>query len=325
MPVWTAPTAGPTTTARRWPSLCPAYAEGVSRAMSPARRTWYMAREFSRAEQRRALSRRGDVSSVPPACRGRAHARVDRRSAGRVVVRVGPRLAEREDVGARARVLERDLEGARRDSRPLADELVHPRLVEGARAGLVDVDAVGVARRRPVEADLEADGSARRRRCEDEVEVARLEAEGDRRAGRLGHRGLLAHRPRPVERPLVEREAVGSGAAATLAAVAAEVGLGRAQGAQVGRLREAARVDVGGLLVEAQQRLEHALGLLVRALAEVLEARPPVAVDDVHRRPVPVVERAPDREVVVDDDRVTDAELPNRPPHVVEVVLEAEL
>ena len=43
-----------------------------------------------------------------------------------------------------------------------------------------------------------------------------------------------------------------------------------------------------------------------RALAEVAEPDAPVAVDEVERRPVLVGERAPDRVVVVDRNRVVD-------------------
>jgi hypothetical protein len=53
-------------------------------------------------------------------------------------------LSEREDVRTYAGFLERDLEGAVGGAAALADELVHPRLVEGAFAGLIDVDAVVV-------------------------------------------------------------------------------------------------------------------------------------------------------------------------------------
>ena len=79
------------------------------------------------------------------------------------------------------------------------------------------------------------------------------------------------------------------------------------------------------VLVEAQQLLDRSLGLLVGALAEVLEADAPDAIDEVDGRPVVVVERPPDGEVVVDDDRVVDAQVGDRAAHVVEVVLEAEL
>jgi hypothetical protein len=55
-----------------------------------------------------------------------------------------------------------------------------------------------------------------------------------------------------------------------------------------------------------------------------MEADGAVAVDEVDGRPVVVVERPPDGELVVDDDRVADVELAGRAAHVVEVVLEAE-
>jgi hypothetical protein len=65
--------------------------------------------------------------------------------------------------------------------------------------------------------------------------------------------------------------------------------------------------------------------LLVAPLAEVLVADDAVRVDEVERRPVAVVEGAPHRVVVVDDDRVIDRSLLGRPPHAVDVVLEREL
>ena len=79
------------------------------------------------------------------------------------------------------------------------------------------------------------------------------------------------------------------------------------------------------VLVDAQQLLDRSLGLLVGTLAEVLEPDTPDAIDEVDGRPVVVVERPPDGEVVVDDDRVVDPEFGGRAAYVVEVVLEPEL
>ena len=62
-----------------------------------------------------------------------------------------PDLAEGEGVGLDARVEEGDLEGALADGAGLADELVQPRVGEGAVALVVDVGAVGGARGLPVE------------------------------------------------------------------------------------------------------------------------------------------------------------------------------
>ena len=79
------------------------------------------------------------------------------------------------------------------------------------------------------------------------------------------------------------------------------------------------------LLVDAEQLLDRLLGLLVGALAEVLVPDASDAVHEVGGRPVAVVERSPDGEVVVDDDRVVDPEVAGGAADVVEVVLEAEL
>jgi hypothetical protein len=57
----------------------------------------------------------------------------------------------------------------------------------------------------------------------------------------------------------------------------------------------------------------------------VLEPDTPVAIDEVDGRPVVVLERPPDGEVVVDHDRVADAQFGGGAAHVVEVVLEPEL
>src|SRR6185312_1413983 len=78
--------------------------------------------------------------------------------------------AEGEDVGAHARVEERDLEGALGVDPRLADELVHPRLGDRARARPVDVQAVGLAGGPAVELHREADRVAGGRRREDEVD-----------------------------------------------------------------------------------------------------------------------------------------------------------
>ena len=67
--------------------------------------------------------------------------------------------------------------------------------------GLVDVEAVGIARRLTIEAHREADRGARGRPREDQVEVARLEAVRDRASGRLEHARLLVDRPLAGERP----------------------------------------------------------------------------------------------------------------------------
>src|SRR3954466_4336228 len=81
------------------------------------------------------------------------------------------RLSEREDVRTHARLRERDLEDALRGAAGLTDELVHPRLLAGAFAGRIDVDAVVVTRLPTVEAHGELNRGAGRGRRDDQVEV----------------------------------------------------------------------------------------------------------------------------------------------------------
>src|SRR3954469_12410171 len=207
--------------------------------------------------------------------------------------------AEGEDVRPRARAVEGDLEGPLGGAGAQAHELVHARLVERAGAGGVGVDAVVVAGRIPVEADREADRAARLGRREHEVDVARQEAVRDRAARLLRHGGLLTDEPPPVERPLVQREVRSARGRATLAARAAQVGLGRAERVPVSGLGHPAGVDLRRVLLDAEQLLDRRLDLAVAALAEAPEPDLPVAIDEVQRGPVVVVERPPDREVVV--------------------------
>src|SRR2546423_1719385 len=118
-------------------------------------------------------------------------------------------LAEGEDVCAYARVAERDLEDALGGATALADELGPPRPIAGAFAELVDVDAAVGAGRLTVEEHSEADRGTLGRRCEDEVEVARVEAERDRAVRGAEDGRLLLDHPVAGHRPLIEREVRG--------------------------------------------------------------------------------------------------------------------
>src|SRR6185437_14100295 len=162
-----------------------------------------------------------------------------------------------------ARLEELDLEGAWTDLAALADQLVHPRLVDGAGAGGLDVEAVVLAGRPAVEADDEARRAAAARRREHEVEVASREAVGDRSWGGVEHRRLRPDRPRSRQRPLVQRQGLAARLPAPFRARTPEVGLGRFQLAPVGCLGETGRIDRGDLLVDAEQSLHLPLGLLV--------------------------------------------------------------
>ena len=110
-----------------------------------------------------------------------------------------------------------------------------------------------------------------------------------------------------------------------LAAPVAEICLGRLEVVPVGCRLDAEPFDGDEFALHAEQPLDDALGLLVASFAELLVADDALLVDEVQRRPVVVVERAPDRVVVVDRDRVVDLSLLDRRPDAVDLVLEGEL
>jgi len=176
-----------------------------------------------------------------------------------------------------------------------------------------------------------------------EVDVARVEREGDPPARVPGDGRVPGLGPTAREVPLVQGQARTAGVDARevveagvlrhepAALPVAEVGLGGAQRGPVGRDLQAAGVGCDELAVDAgrarvaEQLLEDHLGHRVLALAEVVVAQPPVGVGDVHRRPVLVGEVAPDAVVAVHRDRVLDPELPHPLRHGRQVVLEPEL
>ena len=82
--------------------------------------------------------------------------------------------------------------------------------------------------------------------------------------------------------------------------------------------------DVAGAGL-GQQLLDDPFRLLVVAFAELMMPDVPLRIDEVERRPIFVVERAPYRIVAVDRDRIVDPHVLRGPAHVVDVVLEGEL
>jgi hypothetical protein len=108
------------------------------------------------------------------------------------------------------------------------------------------------------------------------------------------------------------------------AAPVAEIRLARRQVIPVGLRLHAEPFDRDELALDAEQPLNHALGLLVAAFAEVLVADDAVRIDEVDSRPEMVGEGLPDRVVIVDPDRVVDRSLVDGGPHAVAVVLERE-
>src|SRR4249920_2909972 len=102
-----------------------------------------------------------------------------------------------------ARVEELDLEPPVPDRRRLADELIHPLVVGGAVAVLVDVDAMGAPRGLPVEAHPEANRRAPNRWSHHEMQIASVELIRDGTAGFIEPRRHGVDLPVARERPLV--------------------------------------------------------------------------------------------------------------------------
>jgi len=83
--------------------------------------------------------------------------------------------------------------------------------------------------------------------------------------------------------------------------------------------------DGDELTLDSEQPLDDALRLLVPSFPKLVVADDAVRVDEVERRPVVVVERAPDPVVAVERDRVVDVHVLRRLPDAVDLVLEREL
>src|ERR687885_2485571 len=109
--------------------------------------------------------------------------------------------AEGEREGLNARIEELDLEVAVGDGTRLADQLIQPLLGHRAAALGVDVAAVRLARRSPVEPHAKAHGGASRGRSQDEVQIARMKAIRDPAVGLVQHGWLLLHGPVTHQRP----------------------------------------------------------------------------------------------------------------------------
>ena len=209
------------------------------------------------------------------------------------LVRQGDRrLAEGEDVGPDARVEEADLEGAVDAGVGLADELVEPWLVHRAGA------------RSSTSPPCAAPGAAPSRRTSKRTAApeaggvrTRLRSRAPKRyvidppsASSTADSSSTAHRA--GQRPLVQPQPAGAVAGPALAAGGADVRLRGAQAVPVGRELDARLLRVDPVAVDAEQAADDRLGLLVGALAEVVVADAPLAVEDVERRPVAVLERA---------------------------------
>ena len=93
-----------------------------------------------------------------------------------------------------------------------------------------------------------------------------------------------------------------------LGARIADIIFGRLQAVPIGGSFDTTGIDRNQLVIDAadsglgQQLLKNPLRLLVVALAEVMMANLPLRIDEIERRPIVVVERLPERVVVINCD-----------------------
>ena len=73
-----------------------------------------------------------------------------------------------------------------------------------------------------------------------------------------------------------------------------------------------------------EQLLNHPLGLVVLALSKVVISNASLAIDEIVRRPVFIVEGSPDRVVAIDRNGVDDLQIANRFFHIGALFFEGE-
>ena len=254
-----------------------------------------------------------------------------------------PVSAEGERVGLDAGIEKLDLERVVGDRAALPDQLVEPLSGHDALAVGIDIGAVAVAGRRAVDGDAEPHRLAVRPGPEHQMQVARVEAVDDAAALLVEDGVLRADRPVARQPPFVEPRRRQP----------------RRRGARPRRRRRARRnsprarsrhrspatrhrscperprrpaaftatrsAETSVLPASASSCWITRSDFVVVAFAEMVVADVALGIDEIMRRPVLVVEGAPDRIVVVDRDRIVDLEIGDGLAHVVDVLLEGEL
>ena len=191
-----------------------------------------------------------------------------------------------------------------------ADELVEPLAVDRAVAGFIGIHSMIVAGSASVHRHAEADRLAVRGRAEHQMQVPRLEAVKNPPAGLIERSLFGTHGPFARQAPSVACFGVGlvircpvadeAGNADRACGLAiADIGLGREFDLAItlldaagGDLADAVEPEPRGCLF--QQALDHPLRLRIAAFAEMMMPNAALGIDEVVRRPVSVVERAPD-------------------------------
>ena len=223
----------------------------------------------------------------------------------------------------------------------LADELIQPLAGDGPVAVGIGIHTVIGAGRFAVDGDAEAHRLAVAAGPQHQMQVAGVEAIDDTAAGRIQRGALVGDGPVAGQAPgiqFVDAGLIGvahvahraAGRDEILGARVAEISLRRLDLIHVRGGLGARRADVdevGGFQLVAglrQQQLNDALGFVVVAFAEMMVADTAFGIDEVMRRPVVVIERAPDLVVVVDGHRIIDLEIGHCLLDVTDDLLEGE-
>src|SRR5258707_3554879 len=237
-----------------------------------------------------------------------------------------PVSAEGECVCLNTGIEKVNLEGVIGDLAALAYQLIQPLPGHDALPLRIDVRAVAIARRCAVDGDAKPHRLAVQARPKHQVQIPRMEPIHDTAAWLVEHGVFFSDRPISRQRPLVETGRRGgidvsdvfhaaAGRYEVFGLVVAYVCLRRCNVAHVGRRLGAGSVDrddIGrhfGLAGFGEKSLYGVLRLLIVSFAEMVVAYAALGVDEVMRRPILVVERAPDGVVVIDRDRIIDLEI----------------
>src|SRR5262249_49711788 len=113
-------------------------------------------------------------------------------------------LSEGEDICLDAGCEEGDFECAVMDCSPLANELMKALFDQRPMTLLVDVEAVSVIGRFPVEEHTERDRCPPGGRSHDEMDIPCVKAERDTSIRRVQHASPPPNRPRPGQGPIVQ-------------------------------------------------------------------------------------------------------------------------
>src|SRR5580692_5882336 len=242
-----------------------------------------------------------------------------------------------------ARIEEFNFEGPVFNRPLLPDELIQPVLLNRAVAIRVGVAAVILTRWSAVKLNREPNRLAILRRSQHQVQIARMKPKRNLSRSRLQYGAFFAHFPCSGQSPLIQRKTRSQAInlarilgdrlsrSKVFTATVSDISLGRTNvHAPRSRFHPAGsnadhspRDRLRAVLLE--QLLNHALGLVIFTLPEVVISNPSLPINEVVRRPILIVEGSPDLVVAVDGNRISDLQVANRLFNVRAIFLERKL